>query len=300
MPRIRSIKPEIWADEALGACPRDARLLFIGLITQADDAGRFRAAPALLRASIFPYDESLNKDRVQDWLEALGGAGLVSLYAVKGEQYGEFPSWTSHQRIDRPSESKIPPIGASDPALPPDSTNTRRSLDEPSSLEGRGEEGKGKDRGVIFEQIYQQWSDQPGLIRHRRPTPAMKRAAAKALTEHDADEVIDAIALYATVLTSEQHWFTYPWRLEEFLARGVSKFVPSSGPLTRYFGAGPDANGKHATPERDPEAAHRRDLDGCRRIYRMMTDQGMSQAEARAEAAGTYPDAIVAEAIGAA
>lgn len=298
MPRIRTVKPEIWSDEALGACPRDARLLFIGLITQADDAGRFRAAPALLRASIFPYDESLNKDRVQDWLEALGAAGLVLLYTVKGEQYGEFPSWTSHQRIDRPSESKIPPIGARDPNPTPDSTKDRRALDEASQLEGKGEEGKGKDQGVIFEQIYQQWSDQPGLIRHRRPTPAMRRAATKALTDHDLDETLDAIALYATVLTSTNHWFTYSWTLEEFLQRGVGKFVPDVGPLTRYFGAGPDANGK-ATTERDPAAAHQRDVRGCQAVYKHSLAAAMSPAEARAEAAGFYNDSIVLEAIGA-
>jgi hypothetical protein len=171
VPRIRTLKPEIWQDEALGACPRDARLLFVGLITQADDEGRFRAAPALLRASIFPYDESLTRDRVQGWLDALAGAGLVTLYTVKGERYGMFPTWTSHQKIDRPSESKLPPIGAADPAPTTESANTRRTLDEASTLEGKGREGNGKDHGVIFDTIYQQWNTQPGLIHHRTTNP---------------------------------------------------------------------------------------------------------------------------------
>lgn len=337
MPRIRTLKPEIWSDEALGACPRDARLLFVGLITQADDEGRFRAAPALLRASIFPYDESLTRDRVQAWLDALAEAGLVILYTVKGQRYGQFPAWTSHQKIDRPSESKLPPIGAADPApttetaglldadrganagdaLPADvadattqpngprkpaslndSANTRRTLGEPSTLEGKGREGKGKDQGVIFDTIYQQWNTQPGLIHHRRPTPAMRRATANALNDHDPDDILQAISLYSTVLTSTKHWFTYSWTLEEFLKRGLAKFTPEVGPLTRYYGAGPNGNGNHEAPDRDPVAAHQRDVEKCRRDYHaFIAGSRLSEDEARVEVLGMYRDEVVDEAI---
>jgi hypothetical protein len=55
-PRIRTLKPEMWADEKVGALTRDARLLFIGLITLADDAGRFRAMPSAILGHVFPYD----------------------------------------------------------------------------------------------------------------------------------------------------------------------------------------------------------------------------------------------------
>lgn len=335
MPRIRSLKPEIWDDEALGACTRDARLLFVGLITQADDSGRFRAAPALLRASIFPYDEKLTKDRVEVWIDELADAGLVSLYTVKRERYGEFPTWSSHQKIDRPSESKIPSIGAPDavptiktgdpyarcspasadntvtgqldessnplngarnPASLKDSTSPRRVLDEPSTLEGRGKERKGSGRESSFEATYNHWQRQPGLIHHRKPTPAMRRAHATALKNHDQPDIHQAVELYATVLASSKHWFTYSWTFEEFLKRGVDKFVPEVQPLTRYFGAGPNGNGSREPAERDPQASLRRDTDRCRTIYKAALAQGMSESDARAEAAGFYSDAIVQEA----
>jgi hypothetical protein len=56
-PRIRTIKPEMWADEKVGQLSRDARLLFVGLITMADDEGRLRGCPAAILGHVFPYDD---------------------------------------------------------------------------------------------------------------------------------------------------------------------------------------------------------------------------------------------------
>lgn len=56
MARIRTLKPSVWRDKAFCSVSRDARLLFIGLISNADDEGRFEADPELLRAAIYPRD----------------------------------------------------------------------------------------------------------------------------------------------------------------------------------------------------------------------------------------------------
>lgn len=107
MARIRSLRPEVWDDEAVGSVCRDARLLFVGLITQADDEGRFRARSALLRARVFPYDD-LTAAEVDAWLDALHAAQLIVLYEVDGERFGYLPGWRQHQRIDKPSPSRLP------------------------------------------------------------------------------------------------------------------------------------------------------------------------------------------------
>lgn len=119
--RIRTLKPEIWEDEKLGRCSIGARLLFIGLITQADDEGRFKAAPTTLRARVFPHDDPLEHANgqlpgigaggldVDGWLDELAAAGIVRLYEVRGERFGDLPGWLKHQRIQRPSPSTIPP-----------------------------------------------------------------------------------------------------------------------------------------------------------------------------------------------
>jgi hypothetical protein len=103
--RIRSIKPFIWEDERLGSVTREARLLFIGLITLADDAGRFRATTSVLVGHIYPYDRDASR-KVPKWLQELTKAGLVALYG--GDQYGHLPGWGKHQRIHHPTASLLP------------------------------------------------------------------------------------------------------------------------------------------------------------------------------------------------
>lgn len=114
-PRIRSLKPECWQDEALGSVSRDARLLFVGLITQADDSGRLKAATALVRSQIFPYDADLPLETVDGWLSELHAAGLISLYQAGSRTYAALGGW-HNQKVDHAKESEIPPPPEHHPA----------------------------------------------------------------------------------------------------------------------------------------------------------------------------------------
>lgn len=107
-PRIRTIKPETWADEKIGRLSRDARLLFVGLITMADDAGRLRAMPSAVLGHIFPYDADAAR-RLEKWFRELEMVGLVLRYEHLGIGYAWLPGWEKHQRINRPGKSELPP-----------------------------------------------------------------------------------------------------------------------------------------------------------------------------------------------
>lgn len=107
-PRIRTLKPETWADEKIGALSRDARLLFIGLITMADDDGRFRALSSAICGHVFPYDDDALK-RVDRWMAELEDQRLVTRYESGGFTYGSLNGWARHQRINRASISELPP-----------------------------------------------------------------------------------------------------------------------------------------------------------------------------------------------
>ena len=108
MPRIRTIKPSFWADEHVAELTRDARLLAIGLISSADDDGRFIASIAAISGYVYPHDD-LPPAKVKRWLTEIELAGIVQLYTVHRREYGAFPNWEKHQRVNRPSESLIPP-----------------------------------------------------------------------------------------------------------------------------------------------------------------------------------------------
>lgn len=105
--RIRSIKPEFWESESLGRVSREARLLFIGLFSCCDDVGRARASSRLLASRLYPYDEDAFK-KLPQWMAELQKEGCVRIYQVAGESYLDLPKWANHQKIDKPSISKLP------------------------------------------------------------------------------------------------------------------------------------------------------------------------------------------------
>lgn len=107
-PRIRTLKPETWQDEKIGRVSRDARLLFVGLITLADDDGRFRSLPTQVLGHVFPYDLDAPK-KLERWMRELTDEGLVVIYEIGGVQYGLLPQFGRHQRISHYKESLIPP-----------------------------------------------------------------------------------------------------------------------------------------------------------------------------------------------
>lgn len=107
MGRIRTIKPEFPQSESVGELSRDARLLFIQLWTFADDAGRCRAATKVLTGALYPYDNDAG-DLIEGWLTELEQRDMIARYVVKGNKYLQITKWSEHQKIDRPSKSRLP------------------------------------------------------------------------------------------------------------------------------------------------------------------------------------------------
>lgn len=107
MARIRTIKPEFPQSETIGALSRDARLLFIQLWTIADDEGRARAASRMLASLLYPYDTDAPK-LIDRWLEELEEHNCIRRYEVDGSKYLDIPNWLKHQKIDRPTKSRLP------------------------------------------------------------------------------------------------------------------------------------------------------------------------------------------------
>ncbi len=109
MPRIRTIKPEIWLSAQVMNLSHSARLLFIGLITQADDDGYGSSDPRKLKASVFGGDD-LTIDVVKQLLAEIEAQRLVLLYEADG--YGALywlPSWKEHQYVQKAVPTRYPP-----------------------------------------------------------------------------------------------------------------------------------------------------------------------------------------------
>lgn len=139
MARIRSIKPEFWTDFRLAKdLPRDVRLFYIALWNEADDEGRFQAHPRRVLGACFPYDDDLSAEDIKGWLQLLEESGRLVLYTIDDEPYAELTKFGPHQKINRPTPSRLPAPPESAPAAGEDgSRTTHGELNESSSPRAR-------------------------------------------------------------------------------------------------------------------------------------------------------------------
>ena len=107
MARIRTIKPSFWGDDDVNKLSRDARLLLVGLISFADDDGRFIATPQAVAGYVFPHDD-IPSNKIRKWLAEIASTATLRLYSVDGRQYGVLPKYREHQRISHPQASPLP------------------------------------------------------------------------------------------------------------------------------------------------------------------------------------------------
>ena len=103
----RIIKETICSSEKISSLTDFEFRLWVGLITQVDDAGRGDARPAIIKGRVFPLRERLTVKEIESALHGLAAKGCVSLYTVGGKPYFWFPTWGEHQRI-RDCKPKYP------------------------------------------------------------------------------------------------------------------------------------------------------------------------------------------------
>lgn len=144
MARIRTIKPEFWTHEDLSALPEATHMLAAALLNHADDEGYFNANPGLVKAACCPLREP--SVSVQDSLNLLAKSGFIRLgAAADGKRYGLVVTFDEHQRVNRPTPSKIKPLHV----VWEDSSQAHTQLSEYSPPERNREQGtgKGKEQG---------------------------------------------------------------------------------------------------------------------------------------------------------
>lgn len=107
--RIRTIKPEAFASESLAAVSLSAERTFFGLLTQADDHGRFRDQAAVIAGLLWSLRPEHGPMDVEDDLNQLHTAGLLCRYEGEdGKRYLHIVTFAQHQKINRPSGSRCP------------------------------------------------------------------------------------------------------------------------------------------------------------------------------------------------
>ncbi len=105
MARIRTIKPEFWGDEKMAPLSAIDRLVFLGLISMADDAGRMVDNIKSIDGFIFPSTAESSRDS----LDSLAQHSRIIRYtSTSGQRLIQVANWLRHQKVDRPSRYVLP------------------------------------------------------------------------------------------------------------------------------------------------------------------------------------------------
>lgn len=143
--RIRTVKPEFWRNRKLAELGREVHGFAARLLNAADDYGFFEADVALIAGDLLPFDA----DAQRFIRKAMGELERVGFVEVRGGELGVawVPGFTEHQRINRPTPSRLQPRFQ---ALTEESgklTEDSQQLTEDSeSLTAGKEQGKEEER----------------------------------------------------------------------------------------------------------------------------------------------------------
>ena len=109
MARKRMISPTIWEDPSFNRLSIGARLLFVGMISNADDDGYVRGDYGSLKRLIFGFDDAVGA-QLEGWITELKNFKNVHFFEVEGETYAHFLKWAEYQtlREDRKVVSSYP------------------------------------------------------------------------------------------------------------------------------------------------------------------------------------------------
>ena len=229
MARIRTIKPEFWQDEKLGPLSPLDRLVFLGLISQADDAGRLVDSPRMLNGLLFPYTD----DDCSGSLETLARLSRVLRYTSNsGQQLLQIVGWSHHQRVDNPSSYTLPgpsPEAIAGETLSEPSRDSREKLTTVS----RNPSVPILDLGSTTNDLLCAFEKDFSTFWERYPLKVGRKAALKAYQARrragaKPEDILEGLTRYLAfkASTQERHhnpatflgpneWWTEPWTIPE-------------------------------------------------------------------------------------
>jgi hypothetical protein len=103
------ISPEFFTSHAINSLKIDTAMTFAGIWCYADDYGRGEDDVDLIKATVWPRRREQSIKRIQDHLDVLAERGLICRYEVNGYRLLHCPSWSEHQKLNRPTPSRIAP-----------------------------------------------------------------------------------------------------------------------------------------------------------------------------------------------
>ena len=193
MGRIRTIKPEFWKDEELSELPEVCHMFAAALLNYADDEGFFNANEKLIKAELFPLREPSMS--IHGMLTELSNMGYLKFFrGPKGKIFGQVVNFTLHQKVNRPSKSKIKElIDFTEDSMSPHCAFTEGSLPERKGT-GNREQGKKEEPAAQVDPKDLVWKIGTSLlIGQGESEPNARKFLGKLVKDYGLEETAKAI-----------------------------------------------------------------------------------------------------------
>lgn len=156
MARIRSIHPGLFTDEAFMTASTSARLLIVGIWTEAWDDGVFEWKPVSLKARLFPADNV----NIASLLSELSDLNFIREFSVGDRKYGAIRNFRKFQRPKKPNSSDVLPdelriyVAIDSVSSPPVTHQFGSGSENPPQMEGVGcrlssQQEQSRELGVV-------------------------------------------------------------------------------------------------------------------------------------------------------
>lgn len=133
------------------------------------------------------------------WLNFLKDEGMIDIKKTNKYTIITIQNWDEYQNVDIKKTSNV--------------TSDGHQMDTNKNIK--------KDKNI---NIYTYWNGK-GIIVHRNLTEKINRKINGSLKDYTESEILQAISNYDLILKSNEYFWTHVWSLEEFLQRGIEKFL---------------------------------------------------------------------------
>jgi hypothetical protein len=206
----RFLKESICTSETIAQLSADEECLFYRIIVQCDDFGRMESHPQIIRTKCIPWKaDSINNDKVEQWLNKLVKAGLIILYKINSKRYLQISTWSKHQQT-RATHSKYP---APDSNLITSDNNSYQPITNVLVFDNDND-----NDNDIYNTLFVFWNEKK-IIVHEKLTADIKSAIKSVLKDYSADQVKTAITNYSIILKGDDYYWSHKWTMSEFLSR---------------------------------------------------------------------------------
>lgn len=203
MARKRMIDPGIWQSEDFSKLSTLAKLVFIGLFSNADDEGRGRAKAAYIKSMLFPYDEGMRVADIDKTLSEIASNMSVTFYLNNENEYYSLDKWDKWQKVDKPTPSNLPAVDETcmpiRVRLGDGSPNVRGGFPPNRIEQNRTEKNRTNSANELFERLWHIYPNKKGKGQ-------VSESDKLSILEIGEEEMTRAIDRYKDGLKAE------PWR----------------------------------------------------------------------------------------